>query len=105
MQDPAVTAAYMSPMTLVTTLFHFAVAFHCYAAYAESGLTAFMLGLVGSAGLAAMGTWCLLFGGEPERRSKKTGRDKRVSGWPFGDKKGRREGLKSDKGGIELKEM
>jgi hypothetical protein len=106
--DPAVATAYASPMTLITTLFHFAAAFHCYTAYTgagSEGLAAFALGAFGSAVLAAMGTWCLLFAEEPEKKSKRTGKDKRTSGWPFGDKKGRKEGLKEDKAGIELKEM
>jgi hypothetical protein len=41
------------------------------------------LGFAGSAALAAFGTWCLLFGGEKARISRRTGADKRTSGWPF----------------------
>jgi hypothetical protein len=103
--DSDVATAYASPITLVTTLFHFTAAFQCYGAYTESGQTAFALGLVGSGFCAALGTWCLLFGGAPGRKSKRTGKDKRTSGWPFGDKKGRREVLKDGGDGIELKQM
>lgn len=38
--------------------------------------------MVGSGGLAAMGVWCLLFGGEGEK--------KRASGWPFRNEEARR---------------
>lgn len=38
--------------------------------------------MVGSGGLAAMGVWCLLFGGEGERA--------RASGWPFRNEEAKR---------------
>jgi hypothetical protein len=56
----------------------------------------FMLGFLGSAGLASFGLWCLMFGGEKARISKRTGADKRTSGWPFGNaeaEKKKRKGL------------
>jgi hypothetical protein len=41
-----------------------------------------MLGAIGSGGLAAMGLWVILFG-SGSHISKRTGADKRTSGWPF----------------------
>jgi hypothetical protein len=35
------------------------------------------------AGLASMGLWCLLFAGASGRISRRTGADKRMTGFPF----------------------
>jgi hypothetical protein len=103
---PEVMTAFRFPMVTVTMLFHAAAAFHCYAATADGGGSAYVFGAVGSGGLAALGVWVLLFGGGELRKSKKTGGDKRVSRYPFGDKKGRREALKKGEDeGIELKDL
>ncbi|KAI1180623.1 hypothetical protein F4777DRAFT_528710 [Nemania sp. FL0916] len=75
---------YAPPVLLVTTLHHFASAWHGWARYsATGGEVAYFLGFAGNAGLAAFGTWCLLFGGEKARVSRRTGADKRTSGFPF----------------------
>jgi hypothetical protein len=50
--------------------------------------------MLGAGCLAAAGTWSLLFADDKGHVSKRTGRDKRTSGWPFGDKKGRATDLK-----------
>lgn len=55
----------------------------CYARYSTSGQTAFILGAVGSGGLAAVGLWCILFASSSGRISRKTGADKRTSSFPF----------------------
>jgi len=39
--------------------------------------------LTGSSALAAFGLWCLMFAGDKGQRSKRTGADKRTSGFPF----------------------
>jgi hypothetical protein len=49
----------------------------------ESGQTGFILGCIGSSLFAAFGLWCLLFAGIPARISKRTGADKRTSGFIF----------------------
>lgn len=46
----------------------------------------YMLGAVGSGALASIGLWCLLFASSSGRISRKTGADKRTSGFPFGNK-------------------
>ena len=43
----------------------------------------FMCGVVGSSVLASIGLWCILFASSDGRISKKTGADKRTSGFPF----------------------
>jgi hypothetical protein len=45
--------------------------------------TGYILGLIGYGMLTCMGVWILVFGSAPSRRSKRTGADKRTSGWPF----------------------
>lgn len=39
--------------------------------------------MAGSSALAAFGLWCVMFAGDEGRRSKRTGVDKRTSGFPF----------------------
>lgn len=74
---------YAAPVLLLTTLHHGATAFYGWARHTKTGQTGYFLGFAGSAALAAFGTWCLLFGGEKARVSRRTGADKRTSGFPF----------------------
>jgi len=85
--------AFASPITLIATIYHFSTAFLAYGTYTYTNQTAYGLGMVGSGIMAAAGIWCLLFAGD-SHISKRTGKDKRASGWPFGDKKGRATNLK-----------
>ncbi|KAH8162002.1 hypothetical protein CIB48_g6245 [Xylaria polymorpha] len=78
-----VPSPYAAPVLLLTTLFHGASAFHGWARYTATDRSGYFLGFLGSAILAAFGTWCLLFGGEKARISSRTGADKRTSGFPF----------------------
>lgn len=84
---------FATPTTLVTTAYHFFTAFYAYSFYAVNGQTSYALGMAGSGALAAMGVWAILFGGG-SHISRRTGKDKRTSTFPFGDKKGRAEELK-----------
>ncbi|KAI1166487.1 hypothetical protein F5B18DRAFT_50118 [Nemania serpens] len=74
---------YAAPVLILTTLHHGVGAFYIWTRYTATGETGYLLGFVGSAALAAFGTWCLLFGGEKARISRRTGADKRTSGFPF----------------------
>ncbi|KAI0453653.1 hypothetical protein F5B21DRAFT_277671 [Xylaria acuta] len=74
---------YAAPVLLLTTLFHGVSAFHNWARYTATDRSGYFLGFLGSTVLAAFGTWCLLFGGEKSRISRRTGADKRTSGFPF----------------------
>jgi len=60
-----------------------------------------------SGSLAAMGLWCVMFGSDPGHISKRTGADKRTSGWPFGNtiaaKRWKGKGRQEE--GIELKDL
>ncbi|KAK6064112.1 hypothetical protein SCUP515_11965 [Seiridium cupressi] len=83
-QAPADSVSpYASATLLITTLHHGATAFYCWSKYNTTSQTGYILGFIGSVSLAAFGTLCLVFGNEKARISKRTGADKRTSGWPF----------------------
>lgn len=65
------------PILIITTAFHAGTAFYAYMQYTTTSQFAFALSCTGSGMLAAMGVWCLLFGGSAG------GTKERVSGWPF----------------------
>jgi len=79
-------APYAVPTLTISFIYHSAAAFYSYAQYTTTGQTTFILGTIGSAGLAAIGLWCILFASSSGRISRKTGADKRTSGFPFGNK-------------------
>ncbi|KAM0803930.1 hypothetical protein BDR22DRAFT_838347 [Usnea florida] len=77
LSSPSPPSPYAHPTILLTTTFHIASTVCMYVQYTTgNGGAGFALGLVGSAGLAGFGIWCLVFGGEEGGRG-------RVSGWPF----------------------
>jgi hypothetical protein len=82
-EDPK--APYAVPTLTISFIYHAAMAFYCYANYSTSGQSAFALGTLGSSTLAAIGLWVLLFASSKGRISRKTGADKRTSGYPFGN--------------------
>jgi len=51
--------------------------------FVSSSQAGFALGIVGYGLMSAMGMWCMLFASEGGRISKRTGADKRTSGFPF----------------------
>lgn len=75
---------YAVPTLLVTIFYHASTAFFTYSRYFRTGQSTFALAAAASSSLAALGLWVLLFG-EGSRISKRTGADKRTSGWPFGN--------------------
>lgn len=78
-------APYAVPVLTITTLYHGAIAFYAYARYTTVGSFSFALGSIGATTLFAIGLWCILFGTASGRISRKTGADKRTSGWPLGN--------------------
>jgi hypothetical protein len=58
-------------------------AFYSYTRFYQTGQTAYILGCVGSGLLSAFGLWCLMFASDKGKVSKRTGADKRTSGFPF----------------------
>ncbi|KAJ4350687.1 hypothetical protein N0V95_004535 [Ascochyta clinopodiicola] len=76
-------APYALPTLTITALFHTATAFYCYGLWTETGVTSFSLGSFGSGFLALVALWCILFASSNGKISRKTGADKRTSGFPF----------------------
>lgn len=69
----------------LSVLHHAASAFYCYTRFVWSRdtQTAFAFGGLGSAALACLGLWCVMFSGDKGRHGKRNGFDKDTSGWPF----------------------
>ncbi|EKG19481.1 hypothetical protein MPH_03345 [Macrophomina phaseolina MS6] len=76
-------APYALPTLTVTTIYHAAAAFYMYGMWNTEGVSPFAAGMIGSTVLAAVGLWCILFASSDGRISRKTGADKRTSGFPF----------------------
>jgi hypothetical protein len=76
-------APYALPTLTITALFHALYAFYGYAMWTQTGVFSFALGTLGSTFLAAIAFWCILFASSNGRISRKTGADKRTSGFPF----------------------
>ncbi|KAL0261082.1 hypothetical protein SLS55_004778 [Diplodia seriata] len=89
-------APYALPTLTLTTLYHAAAAFYMYTMWTETNVTSFAFGVAGSTSLAIVGMWCILFASSDGRISRKTGADKRTSGWPFKNNEAdKRKGRKS----------
>ncbi|CAG8000189.1 unnamed protein product [Penicillium olsonii] len=76
-------APYAVPTLMVTSVFHSACAFYAYTWYVSGGQGLFAIGVAGYSGLAAIGLWCMLFASSNGRISRRTGADKRTTGYPF----------------------
>lgn len=76
-------APYALPTLTITSLFHSVYAFYAYTLWTQTGVLSFGLGTLGSGFLAAVAMWCILFASSDGRISRKTGADKRTSGYPF----------------------
>lgn len=63
--------------------YHFTMAFYTYAMWTQTGISSFGISTVVSGAFAAVALWCLLFASSDGRISRKTGADKRTSGFPF----------------------
>ncbi len=83
MEDSDPKAPYAVPVVRLTTIFHSLAAIYCYTTYLYAGQSGFMLGVVGYGSLAAMGLWCVMFATSQGKISRRTGADKRTSGFPF----------------------
>lgn len=76
-------APYALPVIWIMTLFHGTCLIYNYVRWVGSQQVGYTLGAVGSGGLAAVGIWLLVFGATPSHLSKRTGADKRMTGFPF----------------------
>ncbi|KAL1791900.1 hypothetical protein ACET3X_009651 [Alternaria dauci] len=80
-EDPK--APYALPTLTITAMFHATLAFYGYAMWTKTGVITFGLGTLGSGFLSMIALWCILFASSNGRISRKTGADKRTSGFPF----------------------
>jgi hypothetical protein len=87
MEDSDPKAPYAVPVLRLTMVFHSLAASYCYTTYLHSRQSGFMLGVVGYGVLAAMGLWCVMFATSKGKISRRTGADKRMSGFPFRNEK------------------
>lgn len=76
-------APYAVPTLTLTGTFHTASTFYAYTQYMQTGQTCFALSIIGSGFLSCVALWCVLFTSDGGRISRKTGADKRTSGFPF----------------------
>lgn len=83
MEDSELEAPYAVPTIRVTMIFQVAAAVYCYVRYVSSGQLGFTLGTAGYAIMSLVGLWCIMFATSGGRISKRTGADKRTSGFPF----------------------
>jgi len=83
-EDP--TAPYAVPSLTITLTYHTAVSFYCYTQWIQGGSMTYSIGVVTHGFLVAVGVWVLLFGVSNGHISRKTGADKRTSGFPFKNK-------------------
>ncbi|KFY68250.1 hypothetical protein V496_00086 [Pseudogymnoascus sp. VKM F-4515 (FW-2607)] len=102
------TTPFTTPTLLVAGLYHTSISFYTYALYSQRSTSQFsyLLAATVSGVLAALGLWSAMFG-NGGHISKRTGADKRTSGWPFKNtvEKKRRKGKGMQQEDIELKEM
>ncbi|KUI66417.1 hypothetical protein VM1G_01549 [Cytospora mali] len=73
---------YANAVVLISSFYHFFTAFYSYHRFNATDAGGYVFGALGSGLLAAFGLWCLLFG-SGGHISKRTGADKRTSGFPF----------------------
>lgn len=73
---------FADAVILLSSLYQTFTAFYSYTRFNATNTGGFLLGAVGSGLLAAFGLWCLMFGAG-SHISKRTGADKRTSGFPF----------------------
>lgn len=73
--DVSPDSTYRKPTVMILTLYHVSAAVYLYTKWHSTSQTGFLMGLVGSGGLAAMGGATLLFSNEVNASKS--------SGWMF----------------------
>lgn len=97
-QQKPVINPYAESSVLISTLYHGASAFYLYTRILRHGSSAgYVLGCAGSTTLFCLGLWVYLFAGDKGHMSRRTGADKRTSGFPFGNTEADKKKSKSKK--------
>ncbi|KAG8165294.1 hypothetical protein KVR01_005569 [Diaporthe batatas] len=73
---------FADAVILLSSLYHSSAAIFSYTRFNATNTGGFLFGAIGSGLMAAFGLWCLMFG-SGSHISKRTGADKRTSGFPF----------------------
>lgn len=81
--SPETNAPFGDAAILVSMLYHGAYALSSYAQYNFTKQNGYLVGAVGYGILASFALWVIMFGSDKGRVSKRTGADKRTSGFPF----------------------
>jgi len=90
---------YANAVLLVSMFYHATSAGYGYLRFNHSGgQIGYLLGSLGSAALAAFGLWIIMFAHDQKKLSKKTGADKRTSGFPF-------KNAEADKRNVRMKDL
>ncbi len=85
-EDSDPKSPYALPTLTLTACYHAACAFFGYVTWMQIGSVGFGLSTIGSGFFTAVALWCILFASSEGKISRKTGADKRTSGFPFGNK-------------------
>lgn len=94
-EDSDPKAPYAVPTLILSTTFQGLCAFYAYTWYTISGQAGFALGVLGYAIVASIGLWCILFASGHGKISRKTGTDKRTTGYPFSNKEAEKKHAKN----------
>lgn len=94
-EDSDPKAPYAVPTLILSTTFQGLCAFYAYTWYTISGQAGFALGVLGYAIVASIGLWCILFASSHGKISRKTGTDKRTTGYPFSNKEAEKKHAKN----------
>ncbi|RHZ68577.1 uncharacterized protein CDV56_109691 [Aspergillus thermomutatus] len=82
-EDSDPKAPYAVPTLVVTSIYHAISAFYAYTWYTTTDQVVFAAAMVGYLAVASVGLWCSLFASSHGKISRKTGADKRTTGFPF----------------------
>jgi len=80
------TAPYTLPTLVISLVFHGAIAFLQYGQAMKGNGAPYYFACAVNSVLASIGLWCLLFATDGGHISRRTGVDKRTSGFPFKNK-------------------
>ncbi|GFF27257.1 GTPase npa3 [Aspergillus udagawae] len=82
-EDSDPKAPYAVPTLVITSVYHAISAFYAYTWYTTTDQVVFAAAMVGYFVVASIGLWCTLFASSHGKISRKTGADKRTTGFPL----------------------
>ena len=83
LEDNDPKAPYAVAIVNIMTIWHSISLIYCWVCYTHSGQAGYVLGALGYGSLAGLGMGVVLFGTSGGKFSRRTGADKRTSGFPF----------------------